>query len=232
MSEQAPQIVETAEAPASFPWSEAWQMALLQPSVETYGTLIRDPKASTNRGFGWVCACTLIGYVISALLGLAFGEVSGGTLDVAALAGAGAMVLFCGAPVAVLITVIALAISAAFSHLIARALGGRGTYGTLIYAIACYAAPMGLLASLIGAIPYLSYLVFVLSAYAVVLNVIAIRAVHGFGWGKAIVSSGVVLASLLVCIAIVVIAMLLLLGPVIGDVFSNIVEELLLTPVP
>ena len=58
----------------------------------------------------------------------------------------------------------------------------------------------------------------------------AVKAVNQFGWGKAIASSVLPLALILVPVA--VIAILLLLGPVIGNVFSNIVGEMALTPVP
>ena len=71
-----------------------------------------------------------------------------------------------------------------------------------------------------------------LVVYALVLQIIAIRAVFGFGWGKAIVAAWVVPLALVACLAIVAISMLVLLGPAVGNVFSNIVEQLSLTPSP
>ena len=58
----------------------------------------------------------------------------------------------------------------------------------------------------------------------IVLNVTAVKAVHRFGWGEAIGAS--LLPAALLLIPIIVIAVLLLMGPVIGNIFSNIVETI------
>jgi hypothetical protein len=219
-------FLEPAAPAASLSWSEVWQRALLQPTVESYETLIRDPKANASRGYTWMAVCGVISYALSALLGLALGAAQVDTVSVTQLAGEGVTTLLCGVPAAALGGIIGVAISAGISHLIARALGGTGTYDKLAYAVAAYQAPLMLISSVLSAVPYLCFLSYALSAYAIVLNVIAVKAVHRFGWGQAIVSSVIVLVALIACIAVVAVAILVLLGPVIGDVFSNIVREI------
>jgi hypothetical protein len=130
--------------------------------------------------------------------------------------------------------VLGLMISAGLTQLIASALGGTGSYSKLVYAFATYSAPLAIISSIVGSIPYVNYLAFPLSIYGMVLNVIAVKAVNQFGWGKAIASSWLILASILlvvVLVAVMVIAILTLLGPIIGSVFSGIIQGLE-TPVP
>ena len=110
-------------------------------------------------------------------------------------------------------------------------LGGTGTYAKLAYAFAAYLAPLTLVSSFISAIPLVNCLTLPIAIYGIVLNVIAVKAVHQFGWGKALASSVLVFAGILLVVAVGVIVILALLGPAIGTVFSNIVEGIT-TPVP
>ncbi len=65
-----------------------------------------------------------------------------------------------------------------------------------------------------------------------VLNVIAVKAVHGLTWSKAALSS-VALWGLLCCVVGgVIMVILALLGPAMGNVFSNMVTAIALTPTP
>ena len=220
----------------SLSWSEVWISALTKPSVETYDRLVRDPNASANKAYLWVFICALIGYALSSLISLAIGALfetsSIPGFETSALFGSSIVALVCCVPIFAILAVVGLIINSGLTQLIARALGGTGTYSELVYANAAYVAPLSLVSSILGAIPFVNLCLGIpLAIYYIVLNVIAINAVNRFGWGKAVVSALIVPVANLVFVSCGVIAMLALLGPQIGDVFSDIVRELS-TPVP
>jgi hypothetical protein len=218
----------------SYTWSEAWIKALTQPTVRTFEAIANDPKATANRAYIWVAVSSLIAYVISMALQLMLGTSNTllsqpgreGVAGALGFAGVGLGTLVCCAPFVAAFAVLGLAISAGITQLIASALGGTGTYSKLAYAIASYYAPITLITGLIGSIPFINCLAYPVGIYAIVLNVIAVKAVHQFGWGKAVASSVLILAAILVFVAVVVIVILALLGPAIGNIFSNIVENI------
>jgi hypothetical protein len=87
----------------------------------------------------------------------------------------------------------------------------------------------GLLASL-NSIPYVaicsSVLVIGISLYSLYLEIVAVKAVNGFDWGKAVGSVLIPFFAILFVCGCLVIGSLMLLGPVIGDVFSTINQSL------
>ena len=212
---------------ASLPWNEVWMRVLTHPSVATFEELIRDPNATSKRAYIWTFMGALIGSAISALGSMVLSTVLQSGSDAATLG-----VLICAPPIGALLSMLGLMISAGITQAIASALGGTGTYSKLAYAFASYVAPLSIVTGLLGWIPYCNLLSYALGAFGIVLNVMAVKAVNQFSWGKAVASSVLILMAILFVVAIVVIAVLLLLGPVIGNVFSNIVQELTLTPVP
>ncbi len=220
----------------SLSWSEVWISALTKPSVETYEGLVRDPGASANKAYLWVFICALIGYALSSLISLAIGALfetsSIPGFETSALFGSSLIALVCCVPIFAILAVVGLIINSGLTQLIARALGGTGTYSELVYANAAYTAPLSLVSSIVGAIPFVNLCLGIpLAVYYIVLAVIATNAVNRFGWGKAVVSALIVPVAILVFVSCGAIAMLALLGPQIGDVFSDIVRELS-TPVP
>jgi hypothetical protein len=85
------------------------------------------------------------------------------------------------------------------TQLIARALGGIGIYPQLAFTTAAFYASIILIQSvsalLVSIIPGLALLITTaLTMYTSLLTVIAVRAVHQFGWVKAIASASLVLA--------------------------------------
>lgn len=189
---------------------DVWIRALTQPSVATFEDLVWN--CNTTRAYTWVCVSTLIGYTISVVGSESF--VRGG-MDVSGA-------LICGAPIRALLSVLGLTINAGITQLVASALGGTGTYSKLAYAFASYMAPLALVTSMLGCVPYCNLLSYPLVIYGIVLNVIAVKAVHEFGWGEAVVSS----AFFFIAMSVAVVGALLLLGPVVGNVFSNILQEM------
>jgi hypothetical protein len=215
----------------TYSWHVVWLKALTQPSVDTYERLIRDPNASANKAYGWVFICSTIAFVISYLIGLAFGNpfdtTSIGGLDSGPLFGFSIIWLACCAPLIGLLAVLGFALSAGLTQLIARILGGTGSYSELVYAYAAYYAPLLIITSLIYAIPIVNLCLSIpLGIYSLVLFVIAINAVNHLGWGKAIASVIIIPVLIAVFVACSVIVILALLGPQIGDVFSEIIREL------
>jgi hypothetical protein len=128
--------------------------------------------------------------------------------------------------------VVSLMIWAAITQFTAGILGGTGTYSRLVYVFGAYSAPLSLISGVIGSIPFVGpCLAIPLLVYGFVLNVISVNVVNKFGWGKSIVAAVVIPITLLVIITCVTVISLTLLGPAIGDVFSQIVDELS-TPLP
>jgi pilus assembly protein Flp/PilA len=211
----------------SLSWSETWIKALTQPSEASYAEIANDPEATPRRAYTWIFISSLIGYIIymfvSSLLGTnMIGERVLGSLVAAVL---------CGAPIGGLLAVLGIMINAGISQLIASALGGTGTYSKLVYAVAAYTAPLSLISFFLGIIPYVNCLALPLGLYGIFLNITAVKAVNRFSWGKAVISSIVILVLLIVLVAIVVIVVLALLGPAIGNVFSDVLTEIG-TPIP
>jgi tetratricopeptide (TPR) repeat protein len=204
-------------------WGETWTRVLTRPSVASFERVLRDPQASAKRAYTWVFFGALIGNLFS-WCGVIL--VSRGNADVL---GAASEVwggsLLCAPPQALMAglgAILGLAIRAGITQWIARALGGRGKFPQLAYATAAYLAPLTITMGAVSAIPYVNLLILPLAISGLVLNVMAVKAVNRFGWGEAIVAS--LAPSALLLIPIIVIAILLLLGPVIGEIFSNIVE--------
>jgi hypothetical protein len=203
-------------------WREVWIQALTQPSVATYQGLIQDPQASPKRAYSWMALSALIGFFISSISTLLWGALGLGEETVGGVGG-----LLCGLPVAVVFAVLGVAVMAGLSNLIARLFGGEGAYNALLYAFASYLAPLSLISGVLGVVPVIGvFLALLPGLYGLVLNVIAVKAVHKFAWWKAVVSSVVILLGIVIIVAVVVIALLILLGPAIQEVFQGVVTDL------
>jgi hypothetical protein len=203
---------------ASYTWSEAWIAALTRPSEQTYAAIAHDPEATNQRAYNWIAIAVIVAYLIQIVAILVFA--GGAQFDFVSL--------LCGIPVAIVVVAIVFTISAGLSHVIARMLGGVGEYAELANALAAYYAPLSIISAVLATvllfIPVLGQIAgLILGLYAIVLNVIAIKAVHEFEWWKAIFSSIVIWLFLVACVVIVV---LTLLGPAIGNVFSNIITQM------
>jgi hypothetical protein len=225
---------ETSTPPrTSYSWSETWIKALTQPAVETYESIVNDPQAGVQRALFWVALAALIAYAVSSLLGLVFGSPFGylplleeDTTDLLATRTTGVGTLLCGALGAVVGAVLVLIVIVALVNLVAKALGGSGAFDRLIYAWAAIAAPVSLISSVLASIPFVNCVTPLLGIYVIVLEVIAVKATHRFGWGSAIAATLLVPVGIVLLLTCVVVALLVVLGPVIGNVFSNIVEGL------
>lgn len=204
----------------SMTWSETWIKALTQPSVDTFEQIAADPGGSTNKAYLWIAISSAISFFgsffVNGLFGAAGGDGIGGAF----------FGLICGVVIAPIIVVIGFMIMTGISQGIAGLLSGTGSFSKLAYAYAAYYAPLTLISTGLSVVPYLGLLAIPLGFYGIVLNVIAIKAVNQFSWGKAVASSFAILAVIFMVVAICLIVGLVLLGPAIEEIFSGIMSEL------
>ncbi|MDH5606779.1 MAG: YIP1 family protein [Anaerolineae bacterium] len=226
------EIVPTPESemmPYDEPWYQIFIKALTQPNLATYEEIAMSPDASIGKAYAWLAASGLVGGIVSAVIrmivGFVFGSVGGSeTLAYGIGMGFGA---FCiGIPLGIIISLVGFTIYTGISHGIAKMLGGQGDFAQLAYTIAAYTVPISLISSFIISIPIVNMISLVIGIYAVALNIIAIKAVHQFDWGRAAASSVLVIGLALCIVAFCLVLMLTLMGPAIGDVFSNIIQDL------
>lgn len=177
----------------SYTWQETWQLVLTSPSEETFEEILGDPAGGMNRAVTWVFVVGLIGGIASLIGQIVFGAASfaafGGGNDAAASTG---FTVICGAimiPIGAVLAVIGFIIGTGIIHLIAKVFGGQGDFDDMAYATASYSAPLGIITSLLSIIPLLgSCLAALLGLYQLVLQVMAVKVVHRFGWFQAIVT--------------------------------------------
>ncbi len=91
-------------------------------------------------------------------------------------------------PVLAALAIVGMIIVVGIQNLVARALGGEGGFDDLIYAYASFSAPLSLIGAAVGLIPVLGCLSIFVGLYGLVLNVIAVKAVHRVDTGRAILS--------------------------------------------
>jgi len=182
------------EPSVSLSWVEVWTLALTRPSVPTFEQITGDPGATRGRAFHWLFFSNAIGFALAFLIQQVT-SASPTTVDVPEL---GSMTL--PALLSVLLTIIYVFVA----QLIAKTLGGTGTYSMMFYAFAAALAPLTLIGAVISSVPIIQYLDYPLAIYGIVLNVLAVRAVHQFGWAKAIASNvHAIIVAIIVPIALV-----------------------------
>lgn len=210
----------------SFTWGETWIKALTKPSVETYEQIANDPGASAGKAYIWIAVASLISFIVSTSAGgLNFYSAFGGE-GAGAVFGSTLLILVCGGIIVPILSVLLFMIGTGITQAIASALGGTGSFSKLAYTYASYGVPLSLVSTGLSIIPIIGLLVIPLGFYGIALQVIAVKAVNQFGWGKAVASSFIILALVLAVVSICVIVFLVMLGPAIGNVFSEIMAEL------
>ena len=183
-------------------WIRICLKAGTHPSISFFEALAADSRATLGRAIGWTFVAWLICYTAVVVLVGGWTLVTGASAAVTmssdellTLGGIATVILPAGALVATAFQFVALGLV----HLFAWAFGGTGSYRQLAYVNAAYQLPY-VAATLVGSlIPCVS---FVVSIYGAVLTVMAIRAVHRLGTGRAV-------AALLVAGAVFIGALLL-----------------------
>jgi len=225
-------------------WIAIWIKAVTKPSEQTFVDITESPDMNSKTAYIWVfIAGTLSGIIqaFAAAIRMATGvasqfsqipglekylpqSTSGGGNFVFSLVGG-----LCASPFAGLLSVVFFALFVAIIQWIAKLFGGTGTYEKLLYAFAAITVPFTIVSSLfalLSVIPFVGICVgvisFGVSIYAIVLEVMALKAVNRFGWGQAAGSLFLPGCVVFIICACMVIGGLAIMGPMIGNVFKNI----------
>jgi len=217
-------------------WLNTWITAVTKPNEQTYVDLAGQPEAKANKAYLWVFIASTLGTLVAGLLQalvLAMGFGQGGTQLYSQMAGGSIVSVICAAPIAGGVSVLGFMIGTGVTQWVAKLFGGTGTFNKLAYVMGAISVPITLVSSIITPFSVITYLgivigllSFALGCYAIYLEVLAVKAVNQFSWGKAIGSvilPALVIGLLCACIVVVV---LLLLGPAIGNVFSQVQQGL------
>jgi len=236
MSEFSDEPVVPESGPV--PFYQTWITALTKPNEQTYATIAKSQGANVNNVYVWLFVVALLNFFFATLVqGVVmrntFQQFGNGFESFGTGFGGGFIAALCGAPVGAAIYVLFFAVTTAIVQWIAGMFGGQGSYSQLATAFGAILAPYMLISTgltLLAAIPYVGYCFTALAGlaglYILVLEIMAVKGVNQFGWGPAIGSLLIpVLAIVFVC-ACLVIGILTLLGPVIGEVFDSINQSL------
>lgn len=222
--EPSPEVtaVESKPPSPSFRFFDVWLTALTSGKEREYQALLLDPHATQGRAYEWMAYIGLLSGLLLPVAVLTNGVLNQpefqqilGTVDptmfLVILGGAGA-ILSC------ISAVLGLMINGGVQFLIAKALGGGGTYTRTVYALGAYLAPITLISMIISVIPLVNCLSIVISIYSIVLNVRALKAAHYMDTTRALMV--VFLPGILIFIILCLIG--LFAAPVIGDMLPNI----------
>jgi len=191
------------------------------------------PRASAGNTLLSVVVYTIIGSILIAISNLINQAVFGGMLA-RSLGGSGARSgignVFCGFCVGLFVIIIAFYLNNALTYLGARVLGGHGSFGTQAYLASLFVVPLGLISALVNLIPCLGALVSIaLAIFGIILYVRVMKVTHELTTGKALISI-LWIAIVAILFGCCVIGLLALMGPAIGNVFSNIMNGIGPTP--
>ena len=200
-------------------WIKVWISVLTRPSIATFERILRDPQASPRRAYLWVGIAALIGAIMTGAIsriGL-FGNQQG----------LGTSFLTNCAPANIVAALLSLAaVSWVAQRIAAGFFKGRGKYASMVYASGAFYAPIILISGLISGIPYVNCLSIPLLIYALVLGVMAVKAVNQIGWVQAAVSFLIGLVLVTGIVAVFTICVLTLLGPAVSESFQNTLQQL------
>lgn len=224
---------------------DTWKAAFTQPNEGTFARIVAQPGATASKAFLWVFVASLItsfasfisqvagyGRQIDTLRQFLPPELAR-ELPVGAEPAFGIGTIICGAPIGAIFAVVFFAISVALVQWAAKLFGGNGTFDKLAYAFSAINVPYAVVAAvltLLGIIPYVGILTgligLALSIYAVVLGVVAVKAVHGLDTGKAIGALLLPLLAIFLLICCCVIAIGAFLVPVFSESSFSLYQSL------
>lgn len=221
----------SASKPGPAGWLQTWIMAVTKPNEQTFIEISESPDAKIQTALIWA---VLAGLISGAAIGIGFVlqtliQTGGSSNDMGMIA-----MMICGFPIALaIINPIGLSLSTALFQWVAKLFGGSGSFEKLIYPLSAITLPMTIVSgifSLLSSIPIvgicISVLSFAISIYTIVLNIIAVKAVNRFDWGKA--AGSVLIPAFVIGIfcGCIVFGGLMALGPVIGSTFDQINQGL------
>ncbi len=204
---------------------DTWLMAFTQPKPGTYAAIAHSPRATAKTAFGWIFGAAIFESAVGSLA-----EKWNLAPGVAAQDAGGSSTELCGGVGSGIAAVLGFVIFTGITHLLARAFGGRATFGQLSYAVAAIEAPLTIMVAvlaLLGHLPLVGIgfdtLSGILVVYVAVLEVIVVRGVHEIGWtGSFIAAWGVPLLLICGCLASVGFLILSASGASLGNVLSEL----------
>jgi len=230
-SSNIPVYDSTPPAPESF--YQTWIKAITKSNERTFAEIANSPDAGPNKAYLWVFLSSLASFFLVMLTFTLGTSSSQYGVDISSMMGGSVIALLCAAPIGAAVMVLFFALDIAIIQWVAKMFKGTGSYNQLVYAVAAFSAPISLVSGVISSLSTIpsiglcfSVISFGVGIYAIVLMVMAVKGVNKFGWGEAVGSvllPGIVIGLLCGCL---VIGILMLLGPVIGDVFSTINQSL------
>ena len=237
MNEPSNIPVYDSTPPASEPFYQVWIKALTKPNERTFAEIAASPNAKMTTALLWVAIGSLVSFFLSSLVQNAAMSnlMAQYGLPVQANSGIVSTLItaVCGAPIVAIITAIFFAIGIYIFQWIAKMFGGKGTPDQLAYAMAAIAAPVSIVSGvlgLLGAIPYIGFcfglIILLIGIYVLVLEVMAIKGVNQISWGAAIGTLFIPSLVIFIFCCCLVGGVFLMLGPVIGNVFSTINQSL------
>ena len=242
-----------AAAPGPAGWISIWIKVITQPKEQTFIDITESPEVSAKTAYIWAFIAGTLSAIIQAFAtairsatGVAsqIPQIPGLEKYIPQSTGGGGVAAFgaslfgglCAAPFAGLLSIVFFALFVAIIQWIAKLFGGAGTYEKLLYALAAITVPFTIVSSLfalLSVIPLVGICISVISfgvaIYSLVLQVMAVKAVNRFGWGQAAGSVFLPGCVIFIICACVVAGALVVMGPMIGNVFSGINQNL---PVP
>lgn len=222
----------------SLSFFQTWVDALTKPREETYAAIAASPNAKAMTGYLWVFLTSIVSSIITLVVQGStirnqLGQAGLGEQQFGGGFGGVALTVLCGTPLLAILTTVFFAIFVAIVQWIAKMFGGQGTNDQLAYTLAAISAPYALVSSLLvllSAIPFVGLCFSIIAAlggiYAIVLAVMAVKAVNRFGWGPALGSyfiPGLVVLILCCCLAALVATVT---GAALGNVFSTLNQSL------
>lgn len=188
-------------------WFQVWMKAVTKPNEQTFVEISEDPNASTRNAYIWIFVVGTLSTIVQVILqaiysalgvspamppipGMEEFTAQGVSTDTSPL-----ISLVVGLCISLLgggLSVLFFALFTAIIQWIAKLFGGSGSYDKLLYTFAAISVPVSLVTiilSLFSAIPFVGACIgifsFGFSIYALVLQVMAVKAVNRFDWGKA-----------------------------------------------
>lgn len=238
--DNTPIMPSSSREPGSAGWLSVWIRAVTQPNEQTFIDITDHPDALPKTAYIWIFLVGTLSMIVSGVIQAALGAAGVGGQSgegMGAVIGGSVIGAICISPVAGALSVLFFALGVAIMQWVAKLFGGTGSYDKLVYAMAAISVPVTLVSMLLvpfNAVPFLNIctglLSIGLSFYALFLQVVAIKAVNRFGWGQAAGSVLLPGLTILIVCGCIVIGGLMLMGPMIGDVFSEINQSLQFAP--
>jgi len=224
-------------------WTSTWMNAVTKPNEQTFAMMAEHPDARNNtRAFTWVFLAGTISALIAGILQavLQLGGVSPQTPGVPELFGGAEQgiafslgIAICTAPIAGALSILFFAIFVGIIQWVAKMFSGTGTFSKLAYTMAAISVPISLASSVLtpfstlGVVGYcISGISLLLGLYALVLQLMAVKAVNKFGWGQAAGSYFLPLILILCICGCVAFGLASMFGLAFSDIFNQINQSL------